>query len=84
MVRFVHFFNARSHPLSDVFLNADHEELIEMHIFFKKCHPAHICVRKITWEVKNQNVKIISNEVQEMQNDERIPNLASKFKSDNI
>ena len=29
---------------------------------------------------KNQNVKIITNGVQEMLNDERIPNLASKIK----
>ena len=37
------------------------------------------------WEVKkNQNAKIISNGAKDAQNDERIPNLGSEFKWDNI
>ena len=45
--------NSRSQsPLYDAFINAVHDELIETYIFYKFDTLAHICVEKITWEVK--------------------------------
>ena len=41
------FENTRSHSLSDAFLDAYHDELIEILIFSKKWHPSlHMCSKK--------------------------------------
>ena len=46
------FENAPSHPLSDVFFDADYDELNKIYKFSKNDIPAHICGKKITWEVQ--------------------------------
>ena len=57
--------NARSHPLSDAFLDAHHDEVIEMYIFLKKIDsPPAFVVKWYHGRPKNQNVKIMSNGVQ--------------------
>ena len=71
-------------PFADAFFNADHDELNEIYTFQKKTPSPPIYGQMITWEVKNQNVESISNWVLRVAKDERIPNLASKFKSNVI
>ena len=70
-------------PLYDAFFNADHDELIEIYIFFKKNATTDIiCVEKKDGMSKNQNVKIISRGPKRCKM-MRIPNVAPKFKLSN-
>ena len=36
---------------------ADHDALIEIYIFSKKLYLVHICVKKITWELKGDQTR---------------------------
>ena len=78
------FLMNRDTTLSTVFGVADYDELIKIYIKKTSMAPITFVVKKEHGKSKNKNLKIMKNGVLEMLNYERIPNLASKFKSKNI